>query len=57
MNVPPDHTAEFKAANLLSVGGTSLAKYFSNNSGYSFKAESVSVKIIPSLSNSSFILW
>ncbi len=57
MNVPPDQTAELSAANLLSVGGTNLAKYSLNNSGYSFNAESVSVKIIPNFSNSSFMLW
>lgn len=45
--VPPDHTAELRAANLLSVGGTNFAKYCLNKSGYSLSAESVSVKIIP----------
>jgi len=28
MNEPPDHTAEFKAANLLSLGGMILPNHF-----------------------------
>ncbi len=49
MNEPPDHTAEFNAANLLSAAGTTEAKYFLNNSSFSCKALSVSLKIIPFL--------
>ena len=49
MNEPPDHTAEFNAANLLSAAGTTEAKVFLNNSSFSCKALSVSLKIIPFL--------
>ena len=45
--LPPDQQAEFKAANLLSVAGTSLPKYSLKSSGNFFKAESMSVKITP----------
>ena len=45
MNEPPDHTAPLSAANLLSKYGTTVLKYFLNNSGYSLKALSVSKKI------------
>jgi len=34
MNVPPDHTAEFNAENLLFVAGTILPKCDLNSSGY-----------------------
>ena len=51
MNEPPDHTAEFNAANLLSAG-TTEAKYSLNKSSFSRKALSVSLKIIPFSSNS-----
>ncbi len=33
MNEPPDQTAEFRAANLLSVGGMIVAKYSRSRSG------------------------
>ena len=33
MNEPPDHTAEFSAANLLSPGGITVPKYFCTISG------------------------
>ena len=33
MNDPPDQTAEFSAANLLSVGGMIVAKYSRTRSG------------------------
>ena len=49
MNEPPDHTAEFNAANLLSAAGTTEAKYSLNKSSFSRKALSVSLKIIPFL--------
>ena len=51
MNEPPDHTAEFNAANLLSAAGTTEAKYSLNKSSFSRKALSVSLKIIPFSSN------
>ena len=53
MNEPPDQTAEFRAANLLSVGGMIVPKYCRTRSGYSRSAESVSVKITPCLARSS----
>ena len=52
MNEPPDHTAEFNAANLLSAAGTTEAKYSLNSSSFSRKALSVSLKMIPFSSNS-----
>ena len=45
MKDPPDQTAPFKAENLLSATGTTVPKYFLNNSGYSFKPISVERKI------------
>ena len=56
MNEPPDHTAEFNAANLLSAAGTTDAKYSLNNSSFSRNALSVSLKIIPFSSSSFSIL-
>ena len=56
MNEPPDHTAEFNAANLLSAAGTTEAKYSLNSSSFSRKALSVSLKMIPFSSNSFSIL-
>ena len=56
MNEPPDHTAEFNAANLLSAAGTTEAKYSLNKSSFSRKALSVSLKIIPFSSNSFHIM-
>ena len=47
MNEPPDHTALFNAANLLSADGMILPKYSRNSSGCSRTAVSVSVKITP----------
>ena len=52
MNEPPDHTAEFNVMNLLSVTGTTEAKYSLNSSSFSRKALSVSLKMIPFSSNS-----
>ena len=49
MNDPPDQTAEFNAANLLSVGGITFAKCSRKISSFSRKAESVSLKTIPIL--------
>ena len=47
MKDPPDHTAEFNAANLLSVGGMIFPKYSLKISSCSLRAESVSLKTIP----------
>ena len=47
MNEPPDQTAEFSAANLLSSGGMIVEKYSRTRSGCSRTAVSVSVKITP----------
>src|SRR3989337_1767034 len=57
MNDPPDHTAEFSAANLLSLGGISFPKYSLTKSGWSRSAESMSVNRTPMSSSSSLILW
>ena len=57
MNEPPDHTAVFSAANLLSPTGITVPKYSWKSSGYSFSAVSVSRKITPCFSSSSLILW
>ena len=38
MNEPPDHTAEFSAANLLSAAGMTVPKYSLTRSGYSRSA-------------------
>jgi hypothetical protein len=54
---PPDHTAEFRAANLLSFGGMIVPKYSLTRSSCSRSAVSMSVKITPILSSSSLILW
>ena len=47
MNDPPDQTAEFNAANLLSVGGITFPKCSRKISSFSFNALSVSLKTIP----------
>ena len=47
MKDPPDHTAEFKAENLLSVGGMTFPKCSRKISSFSLRAESVSLKTIP----------
>jgi len=47
MKLPPDHTALFRAENLLSPGGITVAKYFLNRSGYFLRAVSVSVNMTP----------
>ena len=47
MKEPPDHTAELRAANLLSLDGMIVPKYCRRRSGWSFRAESVSVKMTP----------
>ena len=57
MKLPPDHTAVFSAANLLSPTGITVAKYSWNSSGCSLSAVSVSRKMTPFSSRSSRILW
>ena len=54
---PPDHAAVFRAENLLSPAGTHLPKYSSKISGYSRRPVSVSVKMTPWRSRSSWICW
>ena len=55
--LPPDHTALFTAANLLSSGGTIVAKCSRNSSGYSFRPSSMLRNTTPSFSHSSLRLW
>ena len=57
MKLPPDQTAVFSAANLLSPTGITVAKYSWNSSGCSLSAVSVSWKMTPFSSRSSRILW
>jgi hypothetical protein len=57
MNDPPDHTAVFSAANLLSPTGITDPKYSLNRSSCSRRPVSVSRKITPCCSRSSRILW
>jgi hypothetical protein len=57
MNEPPDQTALFSEANLLSPTGMTEPKYSSKISGYSFRPVSVSRKMTPWRSSSSLILW
>ena len=57
MNEPPDQTAVFSAANLLSAGGMTVPKYSLKSSGWSRSAESVSVKMTPFSSSSSWSEW
>ena len=52
MKEPPDQTAPLRAENLLSPIGTTVPKYFLNNSGHVFKAVSVERKITPFSSTS-----
>jgi hypothetical protein len=47
MKDPPDQTALFNAANLLSSGGITFPKCFFIKSGYSLTAVSVSTNITP----------
>ena len=56
MNEPPDQTAVFSAANLLSPDGITEPKYSWKISGCSFRAVSVSRKMTP-WSSSSFWIW
>jgi len=57
MNEPPDHTAVFSAANLLSPDGITVPKYCFTRSGYSRNAVSMSQKRIPCFSKSSRLRW
>ena len=57
MNEPPDHTAEFSAASLLSLIGMIVEMYFWTISGCSRTAVSMSAKRTPSLVISSLTEW
>ena len=57
MKLPPDHTAELSAANLLSLGGMIVPKYCFTISGYSRSAVSMSANRTPWASRSSRFLW
>src|ERR1700693_3742859 len=57
MNEPPDHTAELRAANLLSLGGMILPNHLRTTSGYSRTAVSMSQKRTPWASRSSRLRW
>src|SRR5256885_16835884 len=57
MNDPPDHTAEFSAANLLSEEGITVPKYWRKSSSCSFRPWSHDRKITPCFSSDSLILW
>src|ERR1700693_4958360 len=57
MNEPPDHTAELRAANLLSLGGMILPNHLRTRSGYSRTAVSMSQKKTPCSSRSSRLRW
>ncbi len=57
MNEPPDQTAEFSAANLLSFCGMIVPKYCLKTSSCSRRAVSVSRKITPFAVRSSWSLW
>ena len=52
-NEPPDHTAEFIAANLLSCGGMTVAKCSRKSSGCFLSPSSIESKMTP-LSSHSF---
>jgi len=53
-NEPPDHTAEFIAANLLSCGGMTVAKCSRKRSGCFLSPSSIESKMTP-LSSHSFL--
>ena len=56
-NEPPDHTAVFKAASLLSFAGITVPKYCFTMSSCCFSAVSVSQKMTPLASRSLRMLW
>ena len=57
MKEPPDQTAEFSAANLLSLSGMILPKYCFTKSGYSRRAVSMSQNSTPWRASSSRLRW
>jgi len=57
MNEPPDQTAVFSAANLLSVVGMTVPNHFRTISGCSRSPESMSRKRTPSFVRSSRMEW
>ena len=57
MNEPPDHTAELRAANLLSLGGMIVPNQRRTRSGYSRTAVSMSLNSTPWRSRSSRLRW
>ena len=57
MNDPPDHTAELRAANLLSLGGMIVPNHRRTSSGYSRTAVSMSQNSTPWASRSSRLRW
>ncbi len=57
MNDPPDQTAEFSAANLLSFAGMIVPKYCLTRSSCSRSPESMSRNKTPCFSRSSLSLW
>src|SRR5919109_575163 len=57
MKEPPDHTAEFRAASLLSLTGMIVEMYFWTISGCSRTAVSISAKRTPCLAISSLTEW
>ena len=57
MNEPPDHTDEFRAANLLSLGGMTVPKWALTISGYSRRAVSMSQNSTPRASRSARLRW
>ena len=57
MNDPPDQTAEFSAASLLSPGGITVAQCSRKRSSCSRRAVSVSQKMTPFVSRSSRMEW
>ena len=57
MNEPPDQTAEFSEANLLSFCGMIVPKYCLTSSSCSRRPESMSRKITPFASRSAWSLW
>ena len=54
---PPDHTAEFMAANLLSCVGTMVEKCSRKSSGWFFRPSSMESKMTPCFSHSSRREW
>jgi hypothetical protein len=56
-NEPPDQTALFRAANLLSSGGMIVPKYSRTISSCSLKPPSMSRKTTPCFSHSSLREW